>query len=254
MSQILIYSFVIMLASLIGVISIWKGIGHWIEKRLSLLVSFSAGVFSVITYELAVEALGHDDGIWYGLIWIIVGIVLLWVLFRYLPDFHHHHDSSSEEHTHDPIDARKILLSDGIHNIGDGILLTTSFLVSGTLGIITAISIFVHELVQEISQFFVLRQAGFSIGKSLKWNFIVSATILIGSVGTYLLLDAIEILEVPLLGLAAGSFIVVILQDLIPHSVRSSRVDSSYHKHILAFIIGGLIMVATVLLSPHIHG
>ena len=50
-----------MLASLGGVISVWKKAGRLIEKNLSLLVSFSAGVFLIVSYQLGVETIEHSS-------------------------------------------------------------------------------------------------------------------------------------------------------------------------------------------------
>ncbi len=90
---------------------------------------------------------------------------------------------------------------------------------------------FVHELVQEVSEFFVLKQAGYSTKKALLTNFAVSSTILIGSIGGTFLLDTFSELELPLMGIAAGAFLVVVFQDLIPHSVRKAKAKASHLKH-----------------------
>ena len=190
MTLILIASFVIMLASLIGVFSVWKRAGHFVEKNLAFLVSFSAGVFLVVSYNLSFEVIEHANAVSSGLFWIAVGAVGILVLFRMLPHFHHHHDESEEESSHSRIDIRRILIGDSLHNVGDCILLTSAFVISPVIGLIAMVSIFVHELVQEVSEFFVLRQAGFSARKALALNFLVSATILIGSLGGYILLEA----------------------------------------------------------------
>lgn len=244
MITILVYSLLIMLASLVGVVVVWRRAGALIERNLRYLVSFSAGVFLIVTYHLSGEVLGHAGSVTGGLAWILAGAVAIFLLFKLLPAFHHHHDKGEEgEHTHSMIDARRILVSDGLHNIGDGILLAGGFVVSPVLGVATAVGIFVHELVQEVSEFFVLRQAGYSTKQALGLNFLFSATILIGSLGSFFLLDKFEALEVPLLGLAAGSFLVVVFHDLIPHSVRTSQHKTHYLKHLLWFLIGLLIML-----------
>jgi zinc and cadmium transporter len=241
MFEIILASVVVMLASLVGVLSVWKNIGQIIEKNLHFLVSFSAGVFLIITYGLGVEVLEHAESPKVGIIWILVGMIGIWLIFKLLPTFHHHHDHEMTDHVHTRIDVRKIILSDGLHNIGDGILLAASFAVSSTLGYLSLLSIFVHELVQEISEFFVMKEAGYSTKKALGVNFLTSATILVGSIGGFFLLDAFEAVEVPLLGIAAGSFLMVVFQDLIPHSVASA---SKKHilRHIAWFIIGAVLM------------
>lgn len=251
MLEIILYSILVMLASLAGVISVWRHAGSIIERNLSYLVSFSAGVFLILSYQLAREAIEHSTTIGYGILWIGIGVIGIWLLFKFLPAFHHHHDQGEEDHVHTKIDARKILLSDGIHNIGDGILLAAAFAVSSSLGIITALSIIVHELVQEVSEFFVLKEAGYSTKKVLLTNFFVSSTILIGSLGSFFFLDNFEMLEAPLLGIAAGSFLIVVFHDLIPHSVRTSSHHKHYTKHFIWFVIGIALMMTLNIFVGH---
>lgn len=251
---VILASLFVMLASLAGVISVWKQAGKLIEKNLSYLVSFSAGVFLIISYELLKETVEHSESIGQAFIWIVAGAIIVRIAFRFLPDFHHHHDEAeNDEHSHSPLDARRILISDAIHNIGDGILLAAAFSVSITLGIVTMVSVFIHELVQEVSEFFVLRQAGLTTKNALRLNFVVSGTILIGALGGYLLIDQFEALEVPLLGIAAGSFLIVVIHDLIPHSVRTSHKTKRYTKHLLWFVIGTIIMAALQQIVVHSH-
>jgi len=243
MLEVSLASLLIMLASLVGAIFVWKQIGKIIERNLNFLVSFSAGVFLIIAYELTNETIEHAGSFQDGLLWITAGAVAILIAFRLLPTFHHHHDEKdNDSHSHSRIDARRILASDALHNIGDGILLAASFAVSVPLGIVTTLSIFVHELVQEVSEFFVLRQAGYSTKRALTLNFLVSGTILIGAVGGLYLLDQFEALEVPLLGIAAGSFLIVVVYDLIPHSVRTSQRKAQYFKHGVWFVVGLLLM------------
>ena len=244
MIEILLYSVLIMLASLVGVFSVWRRAGRAIERNLNLLVSFSAGVFIVIAYQLGIEVVEHSDTLGSGLVWIVIGLLAVWLLFKFLPSSHHHHDEASETHPHSRLNARRIMTSDALHNLGDGILLATSFAVSSSLGMLTALSIFVHELVQEISEFFVLRQAGYSTKSALILNFAISATVLLGALGGFFLLESFETLEVPLLGLASGAFLVVVFHDLIPHSVRSSKRENLYWRHLLWFLIGAVLMFA----------
>ncbi|MDP2629184.1 MAG: ZIP family metal transporter, partial [Candidatus Harrisonbacteria bacterium] len=245
MLYVLLAAFIIMLASLAGVFSVWKRFGTFLEKHLSLLVSFSAGVFLIVSWQLGSEVLEEASSMNSGLLWILFGAVLVMVLFRMLPYFHHHHDEHEEiQEKHSHIDGRRVLFSDAVHNVGDGILLAASFSISITLGFLTTIGIFVHELVQEISEFFVLRQAGYSTKGALKVNFLVSSTILIGALGSFFLLEQFEILEVPLLGIAAGAFLVVVFFDLIPHSVRNSKKLGKYFLgHLAWFIVGALLML-----------
>ncbi len=248
MILLLLSAFSIMGASLVGVFSLWKSAGRVVEHNLHFLVSFSAGVFLVVTYGLAQEAMEHAASVPAGLAWIFAGALVVWVVSKVLPSAHSH----AEEHeAGGSLDSRRLLISDGLHNIGDGIFLAASFAAGPVLGITAAISIFMHELLQEISEFFVLRDAGFSARKALLVNFAVSSTVLIGAIGGYFLLDTFEVLEAPLLGVAAGAFLIVVLHDLIPHSVRDARTPKHYAQHLVWFSLGVVLMFGISLLAPH---
>ncbi len=247
--EIIIASFIVMFAALGGAISFWRVIGRVIEKNLGLLISFTAGLFLFVSYELGREAILHSPNVESGLLWILIGTVGIWIIFKLLPHSHKH-DNVKEENA---IDIRKLLIGNGIHNVGDGVLLAIAFSVDTYLGIMATLSIFIHELVQETSTFFVLRKAGYTIKKSVLINFMVSGTILVGSVGGFFLLSIFSALEAVLLGIAAGVFLVVVLQDLIPHSYHELKCRKCFFSHVLAFIIGLSLMSFISSIVPHSH-
>ena len=152
--EILLASVLIMLASLSGVVVIWKGIGRYIEKNLDYLVSFAAGVFLILVFNLSQEVIHDSPTVSLGLFWIVLGLISIWLITKIIPEGHHHHRDDESTHPHTKLDARKLLIGDMIHNIGDGILVTTAFLAGSIFGVITAMSIVIHEMVQEISEFF----------------------------------------------------------------------------------------------------
>lgn len=239
----------IMAASLVGVFSVWRRAGDLVEENLDLLTSFSAGVFLIVAYHLAEEAVEHAETFGVGLAWLIGGALVTWLLFKFLPALHTH--ARGHAHEGHVIDPRRLLLSDGLHNVGDGIVLAASFMASSALGVVTAFSIFVHEVVQEISEFFVLREAGYSVRRALTFNVAVSSTILLGALGAYFLLDLFEMIEAPLLGFSAGAFLVVVLGDLIPHSLRATQDRSHAVLHLVWFLTGAILMYLVSQLGGH---
>jgi zinc and cadmium transporter len=218
---------------------------------MHFLVSLAAGVLLVTIYNLSSEIVEHAGSLMAGLPWILGGALIVLVAFRYLPHFHHHHDVQAEDHAHSRIDANRILFSDGIHNIGDGIVIVAAFTVSPFLGMVSTASIIIHEMLQEISEFFVLRQAGLSTRTALLYNFIASSTILIGSIGGYFLLGQFEALEMPLLGIAVGAYLIVVFHDLIPHSLGTVLERGHYARHAFFFFGGILLMSLLLILLPH---
>lgn len=248
MAILLLSAFVVMLASLVGVIAVWNRAGRYIEAHLDLLVSFSAGVFLVFAFQVGQEALEHSSSGFSGLAWILGGAIVIWALFKLAPDSHSH---SHGEHGHSHLDARRLLATDAVHNAADGIFLAASYAVSVPLGIAATMGVLAHEMLQEISEFFVLRDAGYSTKKALLVNFLVSGSVLIGAVGGYFLLDTFEALEGPLLAIVAGGIIVVVLHDLLPHSVRDSVTKRHYAEHLALFLIGVAVMLGISMLLPH---
>jgi len=240
-----------MFASLVGIIFTWGILGVYIKKNIGLLVSFSAGVFLILIIRLGSEVFEHAHTITEPVPWIIGGAFGVLLLFKLLPNFHHHHSDEHEDHAHSKLDVRKIVISDSVHNIGDGVLLATAFAVSIPVGIAATISIFFHEIVQEISEFFVLKQSGLSTKKALFINFVSSGAILVGAIGGFFLLETFEAIEMPLLALSMGAFLVVVLQDLIPESVRHSRKKKNYLQYILFFLFGILVMFSVSAFFSH---
>src|SRR3989338_1866539 len=248
-TSVLVASVLVMLVSLSGKLVTWRGAGPIIERNLHFFVSFAAGVLLVVAYRLAVEIAEHAGSLSAGLPWIVIGAVVVLIAFRYLPSYHHHHDKG--EHAHSKIDANRILVSDSIHNIGDGVVIVVSFIASPVLGIASTFSIMVHEMLQEISEFFVLREAGMQVKAALVYNFLTSSTILIGTLGAYFLLERFEALEVPLIGLSVGSYLVVVFHDLIPHSLGSAVGMRHLLRHLAFFVIGLVCMFAVAYFLPH---
>lgn len=250
-TYLIISSFIVILASLSGVLFTTKKLSSVVERNLHFLVSFSAGVMLIVTFGLMRESLEHDKII--GLIWILVGCLSTWMILKLFPESHHHHEKG-ESHKHNHIDARKIVLADTIHNIGDGILIATSFSINTTFGFITTLGVIVHEVLAEISEFFVMKEAGWDNKKAIRINLLSATSVLIGVFGAHTLLSLSEHMDVVLLGIAGGVLLSVLLQDLIPHSIRSGKENlSCLKKHIVWFLLGALIMFLATNLFSHEH-
>ncbi len=245
-----------MLTSLSGVLFTHKVAAKFLEEKLSYLVSFSAGVFLVTSGALALEVFELAEAALMAVLFIGVGYVLAWGLEYLIPETHQHHDPDCD-HGHQlpgsKTSARKLIVGDAVHNIADGIMLVPAFLVSPALGLAVTVSILIHEALQEVSEFFVLRQAGYSTKRALAMNFLVSGTIFIG-IGLSYLAVVNHDLEVLLLAVSAGFFLHVVLHDLIP---KPHHHDDSvgFVKHLLVLLVGLAVMsfIAFVLKGEHAH-
>jgi zinc and cadmium transporter len=74
--------------------------------------------------------------------------------------------STCEEKKIKPV-GYMILFSDGMHNFLDGVAIASAFALNTEIGVITTILVLLHELPQEIGDFGVLINSGFSKSKAL---------------------------------------------------------------------------------------
>ena len=244
-----------MMVSLVGKICTYGIARRFMEERLAYLVSFSAGVFLITAGALVLEVFEIFKGnVVIAILLVLSGYGLAWMLQILMPETHHHHGTDDSDCGHGTGGARKLLIGDAIHNVTDGIILVPAFLVSPALGLAVTVSIVIHETLQEISEFFVLKQAGYSTKRALLLNFITSSTILVGVVVSYLAVASHE-LEGVLLAVAAGFFLHVVAHDLLPkrHQHVSSR---EFLRHAGLVLVGLVAMygITTYLTEGHVHG
>src|SRR5690606_1418778 len=101
-----------------------------LEKNLHYFVSFSAGVFIYVSFHLVEESLELTSVTGLVGLFVAIGIIAFYLLDKILPESHHHHTEADGEHFHNKKGAKKMLIGDGIHNIGDGIILVPAFMIS----------------------------------------------------------------------------------------------------------------------------
>ncbi len=242
-----------MLASLVGKLLMYKGMGNFIEKNSQYLTTFASGVFIVLAFELTKETLHLSETYFIAFFSILFGVLLIEVITRLMPTAHHDHCLPPHcKKKHSPIDARRMMTTDAFHNLGDGILLVGAYMIDVKIGVAATIGIFLHEIIQEMSEFFVLKEAGYSTKKALIYNFLISSTILIGVMLT-ILLSSVDWMIVPLMGFAAGGFIYVLIRDLLPHISHHAHQKNSWTKHIIILIAGIIFMIIINNIIPHSH-
>jgi len=243
----------VMLVSLVGVLFAQGVARHFLEARLPYLISFSAGVFLVTAGGLALEVLELARSLWWGVLLVVGGYLVAWAIHHVLPETHHHHDPQC--HGGHGRGARKLLIGDALHNVADGIILVPAFLVSPLLGGAVTLSIVIHETLQEIAEFFVLRRAGYSTARALLLNLATASTIFIGVGLSFLALVTTD-LELILLAFSAGFFLHIVVHDLLPERASGLGATSSGVVHGVLLVAGITLMLAIGLLikDVHVHG
>lgn len=155
----------------------------------------------------------------------IIGGILIFFLLEKVMHWHHHGIETDETHTAPGIHpvGRMIILSDGLHNLLDGIIIGASYLVSVEVGIATTIAVILHEIPQEIGDFGVLLHAGYTKTKALLLNFLSALFSLVGVGIAFLLGNSADDFGAWLVPFAAGGFIYIALSDLMPELHKEKK-------------------------------
>jgi len=128
-----------------------------------------------------------------------------------------HGADDHQKHKHESAPAGTlVLIGDSVHNFVDGVLIAAAFLTDIHLGIVTALAVAAHEIPQEVGDFAILLQSGFSRTKALVFNMLASLTTVVGALIAYFSLSAAESFLPYILAIAASSFIYIAVADLIP--------------------------------------
>jgi zinc and cadmium transporter len=221
MQYTLLSVFIVSLVSLVGVFFLsFKT--ELLKKMLMYLVSFSTGaLLGNVFLHLIPEVIQENQE---NLIWVLGGILFSFVIEKFI-HWRHCHDLECTTHVH-PV-GPLVIIGDAVHNILDGILIATAYLVSIPVGISTTIAVLLHEIPQELGDFAILIHSGMSKGKALLFNFFSALTAFIG-VGIVIgLSQSIANIEMILLPLAAGNFLYIAGSDLIPELHKDTRLKGA---------------------------
>jgi zinc and cadmium transporter len=143
---------------------------------------------------------------------VLFGILLFYVLEK-LALWRHCHEQPCDVHTRA---GTMILIGDSLHNFVDGVAIAVAFAEAVPLGIVTSVAVIAHEVPQEVGDFAILLESGYSRARAFLFNMLSSLTALLGAVLTYFLLPFVQSLVPYLLSVSAASFIYIALADIVP--------------------------------------
>jgi len=218
---------------------------------IPMLVSYAIGALLGAAFlEVIPHAFEHGDPHTAAL--AILGGILVFFLLEKLLLWRHSHDEHEvvEQAAHDHgRSGALIVVGDTIHNFLDGILIAAAFLQSTQLGIITALAIVAHEIPQEVGDFVILLNSGYSKLKAFWLNILSSGATLAGGVLGYFALQVLQGWTPVLLGIVAASMIYVAVADLIPGLHRRPELRATLSQSILIALGIGSIVLARALIG-----
>ncbi|MCQ8127684.1 ZIP family metal transporter [Methylomonas rivi] len=160
---------------------------------------------------------------------VLAGMVLFFVLEK-LVIWRHCHQADCEIHGRA---APLILIGDAFHNFVDGVVIAAAFLNSVPLGIATALAVIAHEVPQEVGDFAILLDSGYSRSRALLLNGLSSSTTLPGALIAYFWLGGTREAVPYILAVSAASFIYIAAADLIPALNRQVTLAASVRQFVL---------------------
>ena len=253
MNQIWLYSIIsviiVSLISLIGIFTLSMS-DRLLKKVLMFLVSMSAGALLGDAFIHLIPELVKDYG--FGLnisLYILLGIIIFFVLEKFIHWHHCHHSPDAEKHEHHikPL-AWNNLISDFFHNFLDGIIIAGSYAISVPLGIATTLAVIFHEIPQEIGDFGLLIYSGLNRAKALFFNFVSSLSAILGAIVALLLTTGVSKFELILIPITAGNFIYIAAADVIPELHKETELKKSFIQ-LLGLLVGIGIMVLLILVE-----
>mgnify|MGYP003758466175 FL=1 len=170
---------------------------------------------------------------------VLAGIVLFFVLEK-LVLWRHCHDGDCEVHSRaGPL----ILIGDAFHNFVDGVVIAAAFLTSVPLGIAASLAVIAHEIPQEVGDFAILLDSGYSRRKALILNTLSASSTLPGALIAYFWLDEMSGAVPYILAISAASFIYIATADLIPGLHREVTGNAVWRQLLLLLAGVGTIAV-----------
>jgi len=210
------------------------------EQLVPFLVSYATGtLLGAALLGLLPEAIEQGE-LTTSLGTVLAGLIVFFVLERLLIWRHCHDEGSCEFHG---TAGYLILAGDAMHNFVDGAVIAAAFMSSIPLGVATGVAVIAHELPQEVGDFAILLDNGFTRRRALKWNLISGSTTIPGALLAYAGLQHLPQFNATILALSAASFLYIGLADLVPGLHRRIGAETGLGQFFL--ILAG---VGTILL------
>jgi zinc transporter 7 len=134
------------------------------------------------------------------------------------------------------------LAADFTHNFTDGLAIGASYLVGRNVGIITTITILLHEVPHEIGDFAILIQSGCTKRRAMLLQLTTAVGALVGTLCSLMAEGAGDMATSWILPFTAGGFVYIATVSVIPELLSDSKLWQSIQE-IFALLTGVAMMV-----------
>jgi zinc and cadmium transporter len=249
MWPLLFYSLIASVLSLVGgALVVWHK--KLVTRFITPLITFGAGAFLGVSFlDLLPEAIESSTEPHNVFIAALVGFFIFFALERTLMRYMQHDHEGHGHHEHTESLPILVVIGDSLHNFLDGIVIALAFVANPLLGLPTALAIATHEIPQEIADFSILLDRGWSRLKIMLVNTLSSLLTIVGALVGYFSINLFAHSLSLLLAGTAGVFIYIAAVNIIPEIH-----DRAGHKKlysILFFFLLGLVSIGYVARLAH---
>lgn len=248
MAALLLYVLIGSIVSLAGgLLLLWRA--EFARKITVYLFAFGAGAFIGISFldllPEAIEMTGEPHPI---LLAALAGFTAYFALERTLMK-HLHRGLKHEHHEHSEALPWMTVIADTAHNFLDGIVIALAYAANPILGLPTALAIAAHEVPQEIGEFSILLDQGWSKAKIIAANAVSAFAAFLGVGLAYFALPFWDASLPYLLGAVSGIFFYIASSQLIPEIHHRAGHREAYR--ILVAFIAGVVVIGYVVALAH---
>jgi ZIP family zinc transporter len=256
---------IILLSLLAGVAGMGLGglvtalFGNRTDKMVGIFLSFAGGVMtSVVFLELIPESVEYAN-VAVTILGLVIGAALVWFLNGFMDKMSNsrtdgkelHENYADFFHSGDVITRKRslfrsglvMLVAIGLHNIPEGLALGAAGYHDMNLGITLTIIIGLHNIPEGMAVSAPLIVGGLSKVKSVALTLMIGTTTVVGAVVGVLLGGVSDIAVALSFSVAGGAMLYVVLGEILPQSIITSknRVPTVFA---LVGIIVGMLFIA----------
>lgn len=243
----LVSVFVVSLISLVGIAAISLS-ERRVGQMIFVSVSLAAGaMFGDAFIHILPESFATPDRATKTSTSVLLGILTFFVLEKFLRWRHAHEFEGESQRTIEPVGYLN-LFADATHNLIDGMLVGAAYSVSVSVGLATTIAIILHEIPQELGDFGVLINAGFSRARALVFNLLSGLLAIVGAIVSLLASHSVVSFSEFMLPFTAGGFIYIAGCDLLP-KLQKERKPLKSGVQLAALVLGVSLMYLLTLIG-----
>jgi zinc and cadmium transporter len=241
--NLLFYSFIGSVAGIAGgVLLLFRK--KWAGSLAHVSIPLAAGVLLSVSFlHLLPEAVEYVGNTAFQV--VLVVFVIAFLIEKYFFSLHHHVDEGLPHTSAVPL----VIAGDTIHNFLDGVTIAVAYAVEPSLGLLVAISSFLHETPHEIADFGILLAAGWSRKRVFTTNFLSALATFPGALIGYYFASTNDLMSGVLLSVSAGLFLYVASTDFLPALGRNK--ENTFNQAFY-LVIGILLILFVTLLIPEI--